>query len=127
MNFIIANKFCTPNLEWIVDDLFGNEPLHKLAPSLNKRDSVNMWDILVMAGVFPSKSQARKNWNGPVEIPWGFNQWTVGKQRTVISIWKPIPDSACHASFWKGSVTDHNATVSAPFDEFFFKVRKLST
>lgn len=124
MNFVITNSFW-PALQILTGPLFGDEPVHKLAPSLNKRDHVNMLDILTMAGIFPSKGQARKNWNGPVEIPWGFNQWTVGKHKQVITVWKPIPDPSIHLSL----VANHHpmTRIVGGRGSFFFKVRKLAT
>lgn len=32
-------------------------------------------DCLVELGVFSSKSQARKNWRGPIQIPEGFSHF----------------------------------------------------
>jgi hypothetical protein len=39
----------------------------------------SMIDVLVAAGVFPSKGQARKNWNKAIEVPPGDSMITVGK------------------------------------------------
>ncbi|MCI0564306.1 MAG: hypothetical protein MN733_38015 [Nitrososphaera sp.] len=54
--------------------------------------TATMLDVLVAAGVFPSKSQARKNWN-QVDIPEGLNRFEgVGKRRLTIFVHKP-PDN----------------------------------
>ena len=58
-----------------------------------------MLDVLVHAGIFPSKGQARKNWKGEVEIPMGFTQITAGKLRTLISIHNP-PDDLPPDPWW---------------------------
>ena len=47
-----------------------------------------MLDILVSAGIFPSKGQARKNGNSP-EIPEGVTEVIIGKKKTRIYIFKP--------------------------------------
>jgi len=52
-------------------------------------DSATMWDVLVEAGVFKSKSEARKNWAGLAEIPWGWSEHKLSKRPTLIYIWKP--------------------------------------
>lgn len=77
-DFIVENGLNRP------DDvrLFGlNNPI--LIPNES-----TMIDVLVIAGIFPSKGQARKNWHGPVEIPGGLSQWVVGKLRNKITILK---------------------------------------
>lgn len=52
-----------------------------------------MADVLVLAGVFPSKTQARKNWKGDNEIPEGLNKFhNVGKRRITIFVHKPPSD-----------------------------------
>src|SRR6266853_62538 len=35
---------------------------------------VDMLDLLVDLGMFPSRGQARKNWRGPIEIPAGWTE-----------------------------------------------------
>ena len=47
-----------------------------------------MLDVLVISGIYPSKSKARNDgWNKP--IPMGWWDEYVGKRRTRISIWNP--------------------------------------
>lgn len=51
----------------------------------------DMFGILAEAGLFPSRSQAMKNWKrtGP-EVPDGFTHIEgIGKKRNSIAIWKP--------------------------------------
>lgn len=46
-------------------------------------------DILVKAGIFKSKSDAKRNgWDKP--IPDGWSEFTVGKLKHQISIWNPF-------------------------------------
>ena len=39
-----------------------------------------MVDVLVRAGAFPSRGQARKNWRGPLEVPIGSSTVRVGRR-----------------------------------------------
>lgn len=48
------------------------------------------WDILVEAGIFKSKSQARKNWKGSKEVSPGFHQIVAGKKRIEICVHRVI-------------------------------------
>jgi hypothetical protein len=66
-------------------------PMHRIPANST------MLDVLVIANIFSSKSEARKNWRGPVEIPWGFSERLVGKMKAQITIFKrssivPIPE-----------------------------------
>lgn len=81
VNFLIDNG----NLRATDGSLFfGTE-----AARLVDKDLL-MADLLAMAGIFPSKGQARKNgWDG-VEIPDGFSTHQVGKLKHQVSILKPI-------------------------------------
>ena len=54
--------------------------------------TATMIDVLVAAGIFPSKSQARKNWKGETTIGIGITEFTAGKLRTEIFIHKPPDD-----------------------------------
>lgn len=51
---------------------------------------INMYDLLIIAGVFYSKSQARKNWKKEIEIPYGYNEFILGKKKNKVCVWKPI-------------------------------------
>lgn len=60
-------------------------PLNKDDEFIGIQDNWIMADIMVQSGLFPSKSQARKNgWNKP--IPSGFSMHTVGKYKVLITI-----------------------------------------
>jgi hypothetical protein len=84
VNFVIVNRHWDPSLE---EPLFG-EPVQRLEAT------VDIYDVLVAAGVFSSRSQARKNWKqtGP-EVPEGFSMWCVGKTRKLVTLWLPMPHS----------------------------------
>lgn len=51
---------------------------------------LNMYDLLIIAGVFDSKSQARKNWKKEIDIPYGYNEFILGKKKNKVCVWKPI-------------------------------------
>lgn len=46
-------------------------------------------DLLVILEAFPSKSQARKNWTGPIQFPPGWSEFWVGKRKRFLGIWNP--------------------------------------
>lgn len=49
------------------------------------KETLTLAHFMAEAGIFPSVSQARKNgWNK--EVPKGFNQFIVGKKRSMITI-----------------------------------------
>lgn len=54
--------------------------------------TATMIDVLVAAGIFSSKGQAKKNWKGAVDIDIGITEFTAGKLRTHIFIHKPPND-----------------------------------
>jgi len=64
-----------------------NEIVHILWPGHKK----TMLDLLVILGVFKSKSDARKNWrSSSIEIPPGFTHLIgLGKKRKSLHIWNP--------------------------------------
>ena len=47
-------------------------------------------DILVAAGLFPSKGQANKAGANTTDIPDGLSVFCIGKLRTFVWVWKPI-------------------------------------
>lgn len=53
------------------------------------QEQKDIFDLLIILGAFPSKSQARKNWNGPKEIPEGWSEFFVGKLKRHLCIWNP--------------------------------------
>lgn len=81
-NFIVQNGNV---LDGDKEALFGDEPVEFIPPS------TTMFDILVVSGIFPSKSQARKNWTRTGEtIPDGFSSFErIGKLKHRIHIWNP--------------------------------------
>lgn len=55
-----------------------------------KSEKIDILDCLVELGVFSSKSQARKNWRGPIQIPEGFSHFErLGKHKNELVIWLP--------------------------------------
>jgi hypothetical protein len=76
---IIIDGFTLPGDHNLI---FGNQDVQHF-PS-----NISFADIMVHFGIFPSKGQARKNgWDK--DIPWGFSEWTVGKLKHRLTIWKP--------------------------------------
>lgn len=63
-------------------DILPKIPMHFIPAN------ATMLDVLVIAGIFRSKTEARKNWKGPLEIPNGFSQRLVGKLKAQITILK---------------------------------------
>lgn len=81
-NFVIDNGNVD---EQLVDALFNSEDT-MLLPDTN-----DMFDILVMTGMFRSKSEARKNWKRTgKDIPEGFTDLErIGKLKHRLTIWNP--------------------------------------
>jgi hypothetical protein len=53
-------------------------------------EKADIFTLLVDAGAFESKGQARKNWNGVKEIPVGYSEiGPIGKQKLMLFIWNP--------------------------------------
>ena len=95
-------NFCIDNGNLFGDEshrLFNDEPVTVLP------NGTDFHDILVLLGVFPSKSQVRKDpkWGSQQEIPEGFTTWhRVGKLRLRIDILRPCPvdreENSLHSS-----------------------------
>ncbi len=90
-NFIITNEHFKSG-----DDVlfFGNDEkiIFIECPIWNKTGDrpIDIYDLLVYAGLFPSKGIARKNWNRS-GIPLGFEQFkNIGKLKKSITILNPI-------------------------------------
>ncbi len=68
-----------------VDTLFGGD--QDITTLVNK---VDMFDILVMADIFTSKSQAHKNWTRTGrDVPDGFTDiQNIGKFNQRLTIWR---------------------------------------
>ena len=84
-NFIIVNENFESNKD-LVDLLFSDEDIQTLSTN------ADMFDILVLTGLFRSKSEARKNWNRTgKDIPDGFTDIErIGKLKHRLTIWKPM-------------------------------------
>jgi hypothetical protein len=69
---------------------FQGEDVFYLPPS------TDMYDLLVQIGIFPSKAQARKNWNkSGQEVPPGFSDFKgIGKLRRRLTVLNPTPENA---------------------------------
>lgn len=73
-----------PNLHWTDRNIF---PENEKVVSFDKAD---IFDVLIAAGAFESKSQARKNWQGIKEIPAGYSEiGPIGKGKLMMFIWNP--------------------------------------
>lgn len=71
-----------------LDLFFG--PLCEDDKVIKIENGMIMADIAFIVGLFPSKSQARKNgWNYP--IPLGFSDMRVGKKKTRVTIFNERP------------------------------------
>lgn len=55
-------------------------------------DDWDMLNILVLAAIFPSKSQARKNFKGPTEIPFGSHLFILGKKKIKVFVHRAIKE-----------------------------------
>ena len=89
-NFVITNEnlednFPTDNL---IETLFDGESFIPVTTG------ADMFDILVMAGLFRSKSEARKNWKRTgKDVPEGFTDIErIGKLKHRLTIWNPKED-----------------------------------
>lgn len=86
MNIIIQNEFVG---EWDRNNLFPDDEDVVLIRFDNPRIK-DMFDILVLAEVFSSRGQAKKNWKKTTaEIPKGWSEFWVGKKKKQICIWNP--------------------------------------
>jgi len=85
LNIIIRNEF-TPQEMDLIHHLFGDEPVVFLD------EKADMYDCLIMLGVFPSKGEARKNWKRTgKEITPGYNEFRgIGKSKKALFIWNPV-------------------------------------
>lgn len=108
-NFIVESVPLTEEDTWIFQKTLSvppNRPVDDESPEFKEwqkgivrtNDPVTvlpanatMFDVLAQAGIFSSKSDARKNWKGVVEIPWGWSEFTVGKLKHQVFIWKMRP------------------------------------
>jgi hypothetical protein len=102
INIVVKNQYFKSESD-LMPHLFGPEQGEiKLIPQMS------MWDVLVDSKLFKSKSDARKNWDKTGgDIPPGFNQFVVGKKKTLLTIWNPTLgtmlclDSFVHCATYK--------------------------
>jgi hypothetical protein len=87
LNVVIGQPILLLNQD-LIYQFFGKES-YRLMP-----EDCDMYDLLVLLGAFPSKSEARKNWNRTgKEIPPGYNEFKdIGKQKKALYIWNPVGD-----------------------------------
>ena len=84
-NIVIDLEQDIPESDYHV--LFGKEPVRCYN---DEEKPPTIYDILVDAGCFESKGQARKNWQGIKEIPTGYSEiGPIGKQKLFLFIWNP--------------------------------------
>ncbi len=75
--------------------IFGDGAVVETLP-----EGSTMLDLLVLVGVFSSKGNARKNWQGQVELPVGTISLTVGKKHKVdLVVHRPPADLPA----WEGA------------------------
>jgi hypothetical protein len=72
--------------EWDRNILFPDD---ELVFTIREDAKKTMLDLLVYLKAFGNKNQARNNWNGPIEIPSGWSEFTVGRQGHRLNIWNP--------------------------------------
>ena len=84
-NFVIDNENFKEDLIDLIDTLFDGDDVHIIK-------QLDMFDILVMTGLFRSKSEARKNWKRTgKDIPEGFTDIkNIGKLHHRLTIWNPV-------------------------------------
>lgn len=93
LNIVIKNENFNPETDvGFAERLFGLDidPNQKIT-YIPGDATFDILDVLVLLNVFPSRSQARKNWKGPIQFPPGVSDFTVGKQRHSVWIWNPMP------------------------------------
>ena len=76
-NIIVTDREVDERMKELLFGPLLSEDVIEVIPELD------IWEVLVSTGSFPSRSQARKNWND-------FN---VGKLKYRVCIWVIVPDS----------------------------------
>lgn len=86
MNIVIKNQHWDPDIEL---RLFHGEVCNHIPPTA----PIDLFDVLVMLDLQPSRGQAKKNWRkeGGPAFPPGFHDWFIGKRKTRITVWFPVP------------------------------------
>lgn len=89
INLVIAGKGWTQDME---DALFGLGCPGYVRPNrIQPTTALDFLDVLVTAGVFKSKGQARKAGHMSA-FAWGFTDVFMGKLKTRITIWNPAEE-----------------------------------
>lgn len=86
---VLNNNVDAIDMLWFMKQLFKDDPITTVT------DGVDMYNLLVMLEVFPSRSEAKKNWTrtGREILP-GYNEIKdIGKQKKALYIWNPIKES----------------------------------
>lgn len=65
------------------------ELLFETDEEVKRVTNIDIFDLLIELGSFTSKSQAKKNWKGPHQIPNGWSEFTIGKLKRKLCIWNP--------------------------------------
>jgi hypothetical protein len=87
LNFVIINEHLKSN----DIELFFGEEESSIANLQKMTANTTIWDVLVIAGIFPSKSQARKDARfSDGNIAEGVTDFVIGKKKTRIFIFKPF-------------------------------------
>ena len=87
VNFFAIKDKNNPVVDGVdVNTIFGDENFF----TFDTNDGVDIYSLLVCAGAFESKGQARKNWQGVKEIPTGYSEiGPIGKGKLMLFIWNP--------------------------------------
>lgn len=90
---IVRDFNCVVGNNWSSEDIFsifGKSPFNAVKCPTVFSHTDTIYDILVTAGAFESKGQARKNWQGIKEIPTGYSEiGPIGKGKLMIFVWFP--------------------------------------
>ena len=86
IDVIIATPFLQPQDH---ETIFGCDACPRPPVNLIVDGTKTMLDLLMALDVFKSRTQCKKNWKGPWEIPAGFSEFIVGKLRKSLAIWNP--------------------------------------
>lgn len=87
VNIIIQNEYLDLDLDIkLFEPLPEGEVIHYIS------DDMDMYDILVKFGFFPSKKECRRNWTkSGVDVPDGWNEFrSIGKMKRNLYIFKPM-------------------------------------
>jgi len=85
LNVIVDNGNSDPKDLWLFADDNGVNDQEVMVVS----PTVDIFDLLLMLRVFPSKGQARKNWKYGTIIPDGWSEFKIGKFKHHLCMWNP--------------------------------------